>query len=98
MYIINEINCHFPLINKINNMSIIDKNQLRITHLTDSDAISIKQRHGFFSVPITTAIGDDGPYKTKIRAFLIIKIPAMKWENQKQAQETFRHRLLDQGS
>lgn len=30
-----------------------------------------KQRFGLFSQPISTAIGDDGPYKTKLR----------KWHN-----------------
>jgi len=30
-----------------------------------------KQRHGFFSVPITTAVGDDGPFKTKLRNKLL---------------------------
>lgn len=48
-------------------MSNIDKEALRATHLSESEALKQKQRHGFFSVPISTAIGDDGPYKTKLR-------------------------------
>ena len=52
-------------------MSNIDKEALRLTHLEQSEAIKDKQRHGFFSVPITNAIGDDGPYKTKLRIFII---------------------------
>jgi hypothetical protein len=41
-------------------MSMIDKESLRATHLAEADSIRDKQRHGFFSVPISTAIGDDG--------------------------------------
>jgi len=48
-------------------MSQIDKEALRITHISESDGLTTKQRHGFFSIPISTAIGDDGPYKTRIR-------------------------------
>lgn len=48
-------------------MSFVDKESLRLTHLQDYENLKDKQRHGFFSVPITTAVGDDGPFKTKIR-------------------------------
>lgn len=44
-----------------------DKEALRQTALADSDALGTKQRFGLFSHPISTAIGDDGPYKTKLR-------------------------------
>ena len=50
-------------------MSNIDKEGLRTTHLAEAEGIKNKKRHGFFSVPMTTAIGDDGPYKTKLRIF-----------------------------
>ena len=52
--------CNFNNINKFIVMSMIDKETLRSTHLAEADAIRDKQRHGFFSVPISTAIGDDG--------------------------------------
>lgn len=51
-------------------MSLIDKEALRATHLEHAETIKDKQRHGFFSVPITNALGDDGPYKTKLRIIL----------------------------
>lgn len=48
-------------------MSFVDKEALRLTHLQDYETVKDKQRLGFFSVPITTAVGDDGPFKTKLR-------------------------------
>ena len=50
-------------------MSNIDKEGLRTTHLAEAEGIKNKKRHGFFSVPMTTAVGDDGPYKTKLRIY-----------------------------
>ena len=44
-----------------------DKETLRQKALQDSDIIAEKRRFGLFSQPISTAIGDDGPYKTKFR-------------------------------
>lgn len=44
-----------------------DKEALRQTGLNDSNAFGEKRRFGLFSQPISTAIGDDGPYKTKLR-------------------------------
>ena len=38
-----------------------------MTAMADSDALGQKQRFGLFSQPISTAIGDDGPYKSKLR-------------------------------
>lgn len=52
-------------------MSNIDLEGLRTTHLQEYDGLKSKQRHGFFSVPISTAVGDDGPYKTKIRKYTL---------------------------
>jgi len=48
-------------------MSHIDRESMRATHLAQTSELEGRQRHGFFSVPITTAVGDDGPYKTKLR-------------------------------
>lgn len=44
-----------------------DKEAMRQTALQDSEAFNEKRRFGLFSHPISTAIGDDGPYKTKLR-------------------------------
>lgn len=53
-----------------------DKEALRQTALADSEPLGTKQRFGLFSQPISIAIGDDGPYKTKLRICNIItKIP-----------------------
>ena len=41
--------------------------ELRRTILQESDTMTFKQRFGLFSQPISTAIGDEGPYKEKIR-------------------------------
>lgn len=40
---------------------------LRNTILIESDPLGNKKRFGLFSSPISTALGDDGPYKTKLR-------------------------------
>ena len=44
-----------------------DKEALRTKALAETDQIGFKQRFGLFSQPVSTAIGDDGPYKTKLR-------------------------------
>lgn len=46
-----------------------DKDALRETSLQDSNAFGEKRRFGLFSQPISTAIGDDGPYKTRLRKY-----------------------------
>ena len=46
-----------------------DKESIRQKALQDSDFIAEKRRFGLFSQPISTAIGDDGPYKTKFRTW-----------------------------
>jgi hypothetical protein len=48
------------IINKFIIMSMVDKESLRMTHLAEADTLKDKQRLGFFSVPVSTAIGDDG--------------------------------------
>lgn len=40
---------------------------LRATIMQEVDAYGSKQRFGLFSSPVSTAIGDDGQYKTKLR-------------------------------
>lgn len=40
---------------------------LRNSILADSNQFADKRRFGLFSQPISTAIGDDGNYRTKIR-------------------------------
>ena len=62
-------------------MSKIDKESLRMTHLSSSEGLKNKQRHGFFSVGITTAIGDDGPYKIKTRTNANTQTGGTKWAN-----------------
>jgi len=45
----------------------MDKEALRTKALGDSELNGSKPRFALFSHPITTAVGDDGPYRTKIR-------------------------------
>ena len=71
----------------------VDKEALRMTHLAEADTVKDKQRLGFFSVPISTAIGDDGPYKTRIRNIVYMQILAISRENLRLHLETSRHRL-----
>ena len=68
-----------------------DKEALRETALKEADTVGEKRRFGLFSQPISTAIGDDGPYKTRFRNKLLIKIPGKmkERENQYPNQETF---------
>lgn len=48
-----------------------DKEELRKTAMQESELYQTKRRFGLFSQPISTAIGDDGPYKTKLRRIQI---------------------------
>ena len=41
--------------------------EMRKTFIQQSDEMGSKQRFGLFSQPISTAIGDDGPYQHKPR-------------------------------
>lgn len=50
----------------------MDKESLRTKHLSETEGVGDKPRFGLFSQPISTAIGDDGPYKTKLRIFTLI--------------------------
>ena len=49
----------------------MDKEELRNCAIKDSDQISQKQRFGLFSQPLTTAVGDNGPYQTSLRIHFI---------------------------
>jgi hypothetical protein len=40
---------------------------LRASIMQEANNIGERRRFGLFSSPISTAIGDDGQYKTKIR-------------------------------
>lgn len=44
-----------------------ERETLRMSILADSDPLGSKRRFGLFSQPITTALGDDGAFRTKIR-------------------------------
>lgn len=65
-----------------------------MTHLAEADTVKDKQRLGFFSVPISTAIGDDGPYKTRIRKSIDIQILAMNRGSLRPRPVISRPRLL----
>lgn len=42
---------------------------LRTTIMQEVDTYGSKRRFGLFSSPVSTAIGDDGQYKTKLRIY-----------------------------
>ena len=46
-----------------------DQETLRQSILQDSDVVGSKRRFGLFSQPISTAVGDNGAYKKKMRTF-----------------------------
>ena len=48
-----------------------DQEGLRQTVLQDSDIIASKRRFGLFSHPVSTAIGDNGGYKKKVRTHFL---------------------------
>ena len=41
------------------------KEALRTQHFTDSFAVAQKMRHGLFTMPVSTAIGDNNYFPTK---------------------------------
>lgn len=47
-----------------------DAETMRQSVLQESDVYGSKRRFGLFSQPISTAVGDDGSYKKKIRIFV----------------------------
>ena len=67
--------------------SSLDKEALRSKALIDSETVAEKSRFGLFSCPLTTAVGDDGPYKTKLRKFLLTQIQETKPANPKPVPE-----------
>lgn len=48
---------------------------LRATIMQETNSLGEKRRFGLFSAPISTAIGDDGQYKTKLRITVTIIDP-----------------------
>jgi hypothetical protein len=55
--------------------------ELRMSILSESDALGSKRRFGLFSQPISTAVGDDGAFRNKIRMIVSMKMPVMRWVN-----------------
>jgi hypothetical protein len=58
-----------------------DHESLRNSILQDSDLLGSKRRFGLFSQPISTAVGDDGAFRNKIRIYLLTQILEMNKEN-----------------
>lgn len=49
--------------------------------MQEVDGYGSKRRFGLFSSPISTAIGDDGEYKTRLRNTFFIQIQKMSKES-----------------
>ena len=64
-----------------------DMEALRTTILNEVDPMGSKRRFGLFSSPISTAIGDDGPFKSKLRNTSFIQTPKTSKENLRQQPE-----------
>lgn len=47
----------------------MDKEALRTQGMESSDFFTSKSRFGLFSHPVSTAVGDNGPYLTNLRNF-----------------------------
>lgn len=71
---------------------------LRSTILQEADTLGSRRRFGLFSSPISTAIGDDGQYKTRLRTFVEIKTPGMNRASRRPTQEASTPILRAQGS
>lgn len=52
-----------------------DSETLRQSIIQQSETIGTKRRFGLFSQPITTAVGDNGAYKKKLRNLFFITDP-----------------------
>jgi hypothetical protein len=51
---------------------IMSENEaLRATIMQETNGLGDRRRFGLFSSPISTAIGDDGEYKTKLRIYQV---------------------------
>jgi hypothetical protein len=61
---------------------------LRATIMQEVDTYGSKRRFGLFSSPVSTAIGDDGQYKTRLRIANDIKILRINKENLSHSLET----------
>ncbi len=64
-----------------------EKESLRMSILSESNPLGSKRRFGLFSQPISTAVGDDGAFRVKIRKYRNSKIQKEKTANPKQNQE-----------
>lgn len=62
-------------------------NQLRESILMESDMLSSKRRFALFSQPSSIAIGDDSPFRQKLRMQTLIKLRKVQMENQSHFQE-----------
>ena len=62
---------------------------LRSTILQEADTYGSKRRFGLFSSPISTAVGDDGQYKTRLRTFVEMKIQGMSRASRRPTQGAF---------
>ena len=58
-----------------------NREDLRMSILSESDPLGSKRRFGLFSQPISTAVGDDGAFRNKIRMIVTMKMPVMRWVN-----------------
>ena len=48
-----------------------DTESLRLSILQQTDDLGTKKRFGLFSQPISTAVGDNGPYNKKHRTLIV---------------------------
>jgi hypothetical protein len=62
--------------------------ELRMSILSESDPLGSKRRFGLFSQPISTAVGDDGAFRNKIRMIVLIKIREIRWASLSLSPET----------
>ena len=69
-----------------------EKESLRMSILSESNPLGSKRRFGLFSQPISTAVGDDGAFRVKIRNYRNSKIQKEKMVNPKRSQEIFMFR------
>lgn len=71
---------------------------LRSTILQEADTYGNKRRFGLFSSPISTAVCDDGQYKTRLRTFVEMKIQGMNKASHRPMLEGFTPIRHAQGS
>jgi len=59
-----------------------DIEHLRHSILSEAETMRTKRRFGLFSHPISTAIGDDSPFRSKERIIIHMQIHEINWESQ----------------